>query len=263
VPENILPKSITDKLHTDNYARILIYIKTKDESELAFRCSDEILSIIKKYYPDQSYLIGETPCTQDIKSTITKDYELVDKISLLGVALVIAIAYRSLLIPLLVIIPIEIAIYINMAFPYLVGDDMCYTGYIIVSCIQLAATVDYGILMINNYMNNRTSMNRKESAIEAIKETTPPVLTSGMILAIVGYIMNFTCSIAAIASMGHLIGRGALCGVILVCLMLPALLVLFDKPIVKHMTRVRKRMERHLQKLKDIKERRLAIKKTA
>lgn len=246
IPESFLPKSVTSLLHTDNYSRILIYIKTKDESDLAFKCSDEIQSIIKKYYPENSYLIGATPCTQDIQSTITTDYEFVDKLSLLGVALVIMIFFKSLLLAVLIAIPIEFAIYINMAFPYLTGSKMVYVGYIIVSCLQLAATVDYAILMVNNFINSRSRLDKKEAILETISETTPPVLTSGMILSCAGFILSKTSSITAIADMGELIGRGALLGVILVVFMLPTLLNMFDKPIMKHINR---RTQRRLRKM--------------
>jgi len=249
IPESILPDSIISKLHTDNYSRILIYIKTSDESEVAFKCSDEIKSIVKKYYPENSYLIGATPCTQDIKFTITSDYDFVGKLSILGVALVILLSFKSLLLALMVIIPIEFAIYINMAFPYLTGDNMVYIGYIIVSCIQLGATVDYAILMVNNYLNRRKSIDKKEAAIKAIADTTSPVLTSGLILSCAGFILGKTSSISAIAGMGQLIGRGAILAVILSLCMLPTLLVLVDKPIMKHINKANKRRKQRLQKI--------------
>lgn len=255
IPTSILPNSVTSLLHTDKYARMLVYTNSKDESDLAFKCSDEIKSIMKKYYPENSYLIGATPCTQEIKSTITKDYNFVDKLSMLGVALVVMIAFRSLLLALLVLVPIECAIYINMAFPYLIGDKMVYMGYIIVSCIQLAATVDYAILMLSNYLNARTNKDKKEATIEAISETTPPVLTSGMILSCAGFILFRTSSITAIAGMGELIARGALLGIALVVLMLPAILTIFDKPIIKHITKANKRAEKRIQKLNERRER--------
>ena len=74
VPEEFLPKSITEQLHKNDYSRILIYVRSKGESKLAYQCSDEIQALMKKYYPENSYLVGTTPSTQDIETTITKDY---------------------------------------------------------------------------------------------------------------------------------------------------------------------------------------------
>ncbi|NLD48913.1 MAG: MMPL family transporter, partial [Clostridiaceae bacterium] len=246
---SILPESITSRLHADNYSRILVYIRTADESETAFKCSDEIKAIVKKYDPENSYLIGATPCTKDIKTTITADYEFVDKLSLLGVVLVILLSFKSLLLALLAIIPIKIAIFINMAFPYLTGDKMVYIGYIIVSCIQLGATVDYGILMLNNYLDRRKHMEKKEAAIKAISDSTAPVLTSGLILSCAGFILGKTSSISAIAGMGQLIGRGAILAVILSLCMLPTLLLIFDKLIMKNINKANTRREERLKKI--------------
>lgn len=231
VPETILPKSVTGLLHTEDYARILIQVRTKDESRLAFKASDEIQDIMRRYYPQSAYLVGVTPTTQDIKATINSDYSFVNFLSLASVALVVMVAFQSLIMPIVVLIPIELAIFINMVVPYLMGQRMIFMGYLIVSCIQLGATVDYSILLSNHYVANREMMEKKESAIEAIRLSTPSILTSGMIVTIVGYMMSFICTVPAIADMGELIGRGALFSMVMVLSILPALLVYFDRAI--------------------------------
>ena len=234
IPEEFLPYSITSELHTKNYSRMLIYIRTKTESDQAFRCSDEIQSIINKYYPDGAYLVGETPSTQDIKTTITADYNRVNNLSMLGVFLVVMFSFKSFIIPLIVMIPIEIAIFLNMAIPYLTGDTMVFMGYIIVSSIQLGATVDYSILLTNNSVSCRRTMDKKKACVEAIKLSCPSVFTSGTIIILAGYIIHFISTTAAIGDLGHLIGRGALLSVFLVLTVLPALLVRFDKIITSN-----------------------------
>lgn len=234
IPEEFLPYSITSELHTKDYSRMLIYIRTKTESDQAFKCSDEIQSILRKYYPDGAYLVGETPSTQDIKTTITADYNRVNNLSMLGVFLVVMFSFKSFIIPLIVMIPIEIAIFLNMAIPYLTGDTMVFMGYIIVSSIQLGATVDYSILLTNNYVSCRKMMDKKKSCVEAIKLSCPSVFTSGTIIILAGYIIHFISTTAAIGDLGHLIGRGALLSVFLVLTVLPALLVRFDKIITSN-----------------------------
>lgn len=97
-------------------------------------------------------MVGETPSTEDIKTTITADNARVNVLSLISVFVVVMFSFQSVLVPIIVMIPIEAAIYINMAVPYLVGETLVYMGYIIVSSIQLGATVDYSILLTNNYM---------------------------------------------------------------------------------------------------------------
>ena len=172
--------------------------------------------------------MGTTPSTQDIEATITKDYDRVNVLSLIGVFLVVMFSFKSLIIPVIIMIPIEIAIFINMAVPYIAGDTMIFMGYIIVSCIQLGATVDYAILTTSNYLDCRKEADKKQAAIMALNRSIPAVLTSGSILTIVGYTVHFISTVAAIGDLGHLIGRGAVLSMLLVLTLMPAFLVLFD-----------------------------------
>ena len=245
VPEEFLPKSITEQLHKNDYSRILIYVRSKGESKLAYQCSDEIQALMKKYYPENSYLVGTTPSTQDIETTITKDYSRVNVLSLLGVFFVVMFSFKSVAIPVIIMIPIEVAIFINMAVPYIKGDTMIFMGYIIVSCIQLGATVDYAILTTNNYLECRKQAEKREAAIQALNMSIPAILTSGSILTIVGYILYNMSSVAAIGDLGHLIGRGAWMSMLLVCTLLPAFLVLFDNILMDNeFERIRKFFEK-------------------
>lgn len=233
IPEDFLPHNIVKELRTDNYARILISMKTVQESDYAFDCSQEIESIVDKYYPEDAYVIGMTPTTIDIRDILTKDYSHVSILSMIGVALVVAITFGSAIMPLLVIIPIEVAIYLNMTIPYIIGGNMLYIGYIIVSCLQLGATIDYSILLTNNYLDARKRMEKQEAAKTAISKSALSVLTSGSILTVVGYGLYFTSTIQGISQIGRLVGRGALLSMMLVLSLLPALLALFDKTIEK------------------------------
>ena len=248
VPQSFLPESVTGLLHTKDYARMLIYIRTSDESDLAFRCNDEIQSIVSKYYPENAFVVGMTPSTADIKNTITDDYNIVNILSLLGVAIVVMLTFRSVLIPIVVMVPIEAAIFINMALPYVLGDTMLFMGYIIVSCLQLGATVDYSILLTNNYIESRQTMAKKEAAMDAVSRSALSILTSGSILTIVGYGLCFTSSVAAIASIGRLVGRGAALSLVLVLFLLPVLLVLADDIVFGTRVRRQKRREKKLNR---------------
>lgn len=233
VPEEFLPESATSLLHKNDTARMLIYIRTKGESDIAFQCTDQLRDIMKKYYPEESYVVGETPSTQDIKVTITEDNTRVNVLSLLGVFMVVMFSFHSVLIPLVVMIPIEVAIFLNMAIPYIQGVDMVYMGYIIVSSIQLGATVDYSILLTNNYIAKRKLLPKKEACIEAVTRSCSSIFTSGTIITLAGYIVHFISTTAAIGDLGHLIGRGGLLSVMLVLTLLPALLVLCDPLIIE------------------------------
>ena len=246
IPESFLPESVTKQLRTDSYARILISMETREESSYSFQCSEKLTEIVKNYYPEDSYVIGMTPTTMDIRDILTDDYNRVSIISLAGVALVVMLTFHSVMVPVLVIIPIEVAIYLNMTIPYIIGDSMVYIGYIIVSCLQLGATIDYSILMTNNYMEFRETMGSREAAVTAIAKSAISILTSGGILTVVGYLLYFTSSIQAISQVGRLVGRGALLSMILVLSLLPALLAAFDKPIRRQQQRAVERRARRM-----------------
>ena len=246
IPESFLPESVTKQLRTGSYARILISMETREESSYSFQCSERLTDIVKKYYPEDSYVIGMTPTTIDIRDILTDDYNRVSIISLAGVALVVMLPFHSVMVPILVIIPIEVAIYLNMTIPYIIGDSMVYIGYIIVSCLQLGATIDYSILMTNNYMEFRETMGSREAAVTAIAKSAISILTSGGILTVVGYLLYFTSSIQAISQVGRLVGRGALLSMILVLSLLPALLAAFDKPIRRQQQRAVERRARRM-----------------
>lgn len=258
IPEKIIPKSATSLLHTDNYSRIMIYVKTSDESDFAFRCTNEITSIVRSYYPEDSYITGVIPSTQDIKSIITADYNFVNLLSILGVGLVVLISFKSLIIPIVVLIPIEVAVFFNMAVPYFTGESMLYMGYIIVSCLQLGATVDYSILMTNNYMDARRTYPEKARAIKhTVSRSALSILTSGTILTIAGYGLYFVSSVAAIGGLGHLIGRGALISVLMVLFLLPVLLTMADPLLMKEEAKkikIEETRQAMKQKKRDLKE---------
>ena len=248
IPESFLPDKVTKQLRSSRYARFLISMNTVQESQYAFDCSQKLEGVIRQYYPGGAYVIGMTPTTIDIRDILTDDYNKVSLLSLAGVALVVLITFQAVLVPILVIIPIEVAIYLNMTLPYVMGDSLVYIGYIIVSCLQLGATIDYSILMTNNYLGFRKTMNNTDSAMAAISKSTLSILTSGGILTVVGYLLFFTSSIQAISQVGRLVGRGAILSMVLVLSLLPALLSLFDRQIQKQQERAARRKERRLLK---------------
>lgn len=245
VPEEFLPSSITSDLHTEDACRMLIYIRSKSESSYAYDCMNEIRGILDSHYPGgEIYLLGETPSTKDIETAIISDNTRVNALSLIGVFLVVMWSFHSFIIPFLVMIPIEVAIFCNMAMPYLQGDSLVYMGYIIVSSIQLGATVDYSILLTNHYMECRKTMHKKEACVEALALSCPSIFTSGTIIILAGYIVRYISTTAAIGDLGHLIGRGGLFSVCLVLTVLPSLLVSCDKFITGEQIRAKERAQK-------------------
>ncbi len=229
VPESMLPKSVTKLFHQGGYTRLLIYIKTKPESALAYRDTLEVRGILEKHYPEECYITGNTPSTMDMENILKIDYKRVNNLAMAGVFLVVMMSFHSPIMPLVTMIPIMIAIYLNMAFPYLVGKSLIFIGYAVVSCIQLGATIDYAILCTENYMHVRqTEPDKKEASRAMVELSFPSILTSGTILVVCGYAISYLSSIPAISEVGHLVGRGAIFSVLFVTSTMPVLLRLTD-----------------------------------
>ena len=231
-PESFLPKSVTELFHKEGYARLLIYIKTRPESPTAFKCSDEISGIIKKYYPEEAYITGNTPTTKDMENVLVPDYNLVNALAMISIFLVVAISFKSVVLPFVAMVPIMMAIYLNMSFPYFAGDELIFIAYAVVSCVQLGSTIDYAISSTENYIQCRQKgLEKKEASVRMTELSFPSILTSGLILVVCGYAISIISAIPAIGQVGHLVGRGAIFSVIFVTSLMPFLFRLSDRLI--------------------------------
>ena len=249
--EGLLPSSLTEMFHKDGYTRLLIYMKTKPESKAAYEYYDEVQQIIEGYYgEDNTYIAGNTPTTEDMENILKKDYTMVNNLAMISIFIVVAIAFKSVIIPIGAMIPIMAAIYLNMSFPYLVGTELIFIAYAVVSCIQLGSTIDYAILTIENYRQIRQTETDKNKAVEKMLEISfPSMLTSGGILIVCGYIVYFISTSPAICEVGHLVGRGAVFSVIFVTTLMPTVLKIMDRYIV---TDHRDRRQERKEKLKSV-----------
>ena len=247
--EDILPKSLTEMFHKDGYTRLLIYTRTKPESTAGYQYSDEIQETIKSYYGEENtFIAGNTPTTQDMQRILTKDYTKVNTLAIICIFLVVAISFKSPIIPIAAMIPIMAAIYLNMIFPYLTGKELIFIAYAVVSCVQLGSTIDYAILSIDNYSHLRKTIpDKKEAAIEMTRISFPSMLTSGGILMVCGYVVFFISTSPAIREVGHLIGRGAIFSVFFVTMLMPSILQLIDKFIVTDLKSRRAERIEHLR----------------
>lgn len=154
-------------------------------------------------------------------------------LTIAAVAAVLILTFRSVSIPVVLLITIQASVWVNLAFPYFMDTPLVYVGYLLISTIQLAATVDYAILFTENYNHLRKDM----SALEAIKKTIDDkifaIFVSASILSSVGFILWMTSTNPIVSSIGLLLGRGALLAFLMVVLVLPALLVILDRLIEK------------------------------
>ena len=234
IPSSMIPKKLESKLKSDNY-------------EIAFVCSDykaatdevnsqiaDINRIVKKYSKD-SMVIGEAPLTKDLQDVTDIDLVNVNYVSVAAIFLIILITFKSILIPVILVMVIEFAIFLNMSVPFYTHESLPFVASIVIGTIQLGATVDYAILMTSRYHKERVvrRKSKKEAIDIAHKTSIKSIMISGMCLFASTFGVTMSSSIDMIKSICTLLSRGAVISTIVVILVLPAMLTVFDKWICK------------------------------
>lgn len=233
IPRELLPDSVKNEFLSENYSRMIVLINIDEEKPETFEVVDEIKESAQKYYSDKWLVAGKATSISDIKDSIEKDTKHVMLFSILSVGFIVLITFKSISIPILLVSVIQSSIWINMSIPYFKGTSLVYIGYLVVSSLQLGATIDYAILLSNRYMEFRRKEKPKQAAIMAIKTAGISVTVSALILSVAGFTEGFVSRIPSVSEIGILLGRGAMLSGILVLLLLPVLLVMFDKIIMK------------------------------
>lgn len=237
IPESYLDSETLSKLNSDNYTRMVISVETDYEGEETFELVENIRAIAEKYYKGNWYLAGEGVSTYDLMNTVTSDMTKVNLLAIGAVFLVLLITTKSIVLPIILVLAIETAIWINLAIPYFTDNTIFYIAYLIISSIQLGATVDYAILFSDRYKEEREANNKKQAVIHTISQVTVSILTSGGVLTIVGFLLGNISTHGLLSQLGFFLGKGTLCSLIIVLFVLPALLYIFDGLVIKKHTK--------------------------
>jgi len=232
IPPEYLDPSVTEPFYSENYSRFILQTETKNEGEEAFQLIEQVNSTAKQYY-DDVYSVGESVTLYDIKNTVQKDNTLVNLLTVITIAIVLIVTFKSISIPIVLLLTIQTSVWINLSVPYFTDSALVYVGYLLISIIQLAATVDYAILLTDAYKEYREEMTALEAMKKTLDEKIFSIGISGAILSSVGFILWITSSNPIVSSIGLLLGRGALLAFIMVVIFLPAMFIVFDKLIAK------------------------------
>ena len=246
IPESIVPDEILSELKSDEYQLMLISSEYIISSDAVNRQIDELNEILKKY-DEGGMLIGEAPCTKDLISCTDHDFEVVSLISIIAIFLIIALVLRSISLPVILVAVIETAIAANLCIPYYTNVTLPFVAPILISTIQLGSTVDYAILMTTRYKAERLNgEDKKKAVMTALRTSAPSIIVSGMAVASsaqsilvsgIGFFaatfgVGLYSNVDIISSMCSLMARGALCSVVVVLFLLPAVLLVLDKVII-------------------------------
>lgn len=235
LPAEILPDPIISQLRSENYDRMVLTVAMPSESPETFEFIEEVKKTAAKYYGDQYYLAGMGISNYDLRTVVTGDMMKVNLIAILAVFVVLILTMQNLLLPVILVITIETAIWINMSISVLTGSPLYYIAYLIVSSVQLGATVDYAILFTQRYRENRKDLGiePRECVVHTISDTTVSILTSALAVSVMGFLLAFFSSQGIIAQVGLLLGRGTLCSLFAVLFVLPGFLMLFDRFVTR------------------------------
>ena len=223
-----------DQLQGENYSRMLVYLNLPQEGEKTFNFLDEMHTMADKYYDDAKVLVvGESTSQYDLEKTFEVDNKVVNVVSIIAVLAVLLFTFQSAGMPVLLIMVIQGAIWMNFAFPAIQKNNVFFMSYLIVSSIQMGANIDYAIVISGRFMELKEKMSKKDAIIDTMNFAFPTIITSGSMMALAGILIGRMSSDAAICGIGDCLGRGTIISIIIVMFILPQILLLGEKVIDK------------------------------
>ncbi|MCI7159933.1 MAG: MMPL family transporter [Flintibacter sp.] len=217
-----------EQLRGEHWSRLVFVADVPTEGDETYALLDEIRSIAQEYYGDDVILVGNSTNAFDLASSFSGDNIKISILTALFVMVILLFTFKSAGLPILLVLTIQGSIWINFSVPVLTGTNLFFLSYLVVSSIQMGATIDYAIVITNRYMELKTVMERKQAAVEALSQSFPTILTSGTIMAVAGFLIGGISTDATIGSVGQTLGRGTVTSIILVMTVLPQLLMLGD-----------------------------------
>lgn len=231
IPRELIPSKLTEMLINENYELMLVSSEYKVASEEVNQQCTALNDILKSYDP-KGMLVGEAPCTKDLIEITDQDFKTVNLVSIGVILLIILVVFRSISLPVILVLVIEFAIYINMAVPYFTNTEIPFIASIVIGTIQLGSTVDYAILMTTRYKLERHKGVGKREAIQIAHGTSiQSIMVSAFSFFAATFGVGMYSDIDMISSLCTLMARGALISMVVVLLVMPAMYMLFDKLI--------------------------------
>lgn len=223
-----------DQLQGENYSRMLVFLTLPQEGDETFAFLNEMHEIAGHYYdPDKVKVVGESTSQYDLCKIFQTDNMVVTVVSILAVLAVLLFTFMSAGMPVLLILVIQGAIWINFSVPTITNSNLFFLGYLIVSSIQMGANIDYAIVISGRFMELKNTMSKRDAIIETMNFAFPTIITSGSMLALAGILIGRLTSDAAIYGIGQCLGRGTIISIIIVMFVLPQILLLGEKIIDK------------------------------
>lgn len=231
IPREFIPDEVREIMINGDYQMMIVSSEYAVASDEVNEQCEEINSIMKKY--DQTaMLIGEAPCTKDLIEITDTDFKVVNAISIIAIFIIIAVVLKSVTLPVILVMVIEFAIFINMGLPYYTHTTLPFIASIVIGTIQLGSTVDYAILMTNKYKRARSKGAEKQEAVtQAVRESAQSVMVSALGFFAATFGVGLYSNIDMISSLCTLMARGAIISMFVVIFILPSVFMIFDRVI--------------------------------
>ena len=231
VPSDMIPESVSSMLKNDKYQLLLVnseYKVASDEVNAQIKTLNKILH----KYDKTGMLIGEGPLTADLIDITDQDFKTVSAVSIGIIFVIILVLFKSISLPVILVGVIEFAIFVNMSIPFYTHTSIPFIASIVIGTIQLGATVDYAILMTNNYKSARAAgMEKKDAVQHAVASSAQSIVVSALSFFASTFGVGIYSNIDMISSLCILMARGALISMVVVIFVLPAMYMVFDKVI--------------------------------
>lgn len=233
ITDSMIPESIRSIYETDEYKMIIIASQYDIATNELNDQVEEVNKIIKSYDED-AILAGEGALMKDLVVTTDEDFHNVNYTSIGVIFVLMMIVLKSISLPVLLVTAIEFAIFINMGVPYFTGTEIPFIASVVIGTIQLGATIDYAILMTTRYLEERRNGHDKKEAVRiSLDNSISSIFVSAMCFfgATIG--VGIVSQIDMIGSLCTLIARGAIISMIVVMMVVPSILIIFDSLIMK------------------------------
>ena len=231
-PSTFEPKAMEEIFHNGGKHLMIVNSSLHAATDEMNEQLDQMDAILHDY-DAKATIGGEGSMTRDLIHTTDQDFKMVNTISVFAIFLIIAIAFRSISLPILLVVSIEFAISVNMAIPFITNTTLPFIAGIVIGTIQLGACIDYAILMTTRFKEELANHTVKEAAGIAIQKTSTSIITSGLSFFAACTGVGLIARMDLLASLCNLLGRGALISIFVILFVLPSMLVLFQSWIQK------------------------------
>ncbi len=215
-----------NQLLGEQCSRFVLELSVPSEGKETYAALERIRGVVAKYYDyEDIYLVGNSTSNKDLSDSFAMDNNIITILTALFVMVILLFTFQSAGLPVLLVVTIQGSIWMNFSLPYLTGEVVYFLGYLVVSAIQMGATIDYAIVITSRYMELKTYMPIKKAIVETLNQAFPTIVTSGSMLVAAGFIISNVSTNAVVAAIGLALGRGTLTSIALVLLALPQTLL--------------------------------------